>query len=72
AQINFSLETAGQLNIEVYNLSGQMVDQIASEQFSKGNHSINWTPAQNLPAGMYIIRMNTQNQYYNSKVLLNR
>lgn len=72
AQINFSLETAGQLKIEVYNLSGQMVDQIASEQFSKGNHSINWTPAQNLPAGMYIIRMNTQNQYYNSKVLLNR
>ncbi len=72
AQINFSLETAGQLTIEVYDLKGQMVDQIASEQFSKGNHSISWTPAQSLPAGMYIIRMSTQNQYYNSKVLLNR
>jgi hypothetical protein len=72
AQINFSLESAGQLTIEVYDLKGQMVDQIASQQFNKGNHSISWSPAQNLPAGMYIIRMNTQNQYYNSKVLLNR
>lgn len=72
AQINFSLETAGQLNIEVYNLNGQKVDQIASAQFSKGNHSISWSPAQNMPAGMYIVRMSTANQYYNSKVLLNR
>lgn len=72
AQINFSLETAGQLTIEVYDLKGQMVDQITAKQFSEGNHSISWSPAQNLPAGMYIIRMNTENQYYNSKVLLNR
>ncbi|MDA3944422.1 MAG: T9SS type A sorting domain-containing protein [Bacteroidetes bacterium] len=72
AQIIFSQEVAGQLTLEIYDLKGQLVDQIADQHFAEGSHTITWTPARNLPSGLYIMKMNTQNQYYNSKILLTR
>ena len=51
---NINVPEAGNLNIKVYNVSGQMVDVIANGFYGENTHSFTWN-ASNMPSGMYVI-----------------
>jgi len=54
--IDFSLESPGIVDIEIYDIMGNLVDSIISSSFtSSGNHSVVWN-ADNFASGEYLIR----------------
>jgi len=50
--ISFSITDAGNVAIDVFNVTGQKVDTIASEFMSAGSHSVSWD-ASGFSAGVY-------------------
>jgi len=40
--IDFSLETAGKVSIEIYNIKGQKVRCVTNENWNRGKHSVVW------------------------------
>ena len=50
--IDFNIAEAGQVQIDVYNVSGQKVDTIANEFLTSGNHTVTWD-ANGFSAGVY-------------------
>jgi hypothetical protein len=57
--IRFSLPTAGDVRIDIFNVLGQQVDSRYWSRLSQGQHTIHWDSA-NLPSGSYIYRLDTQ------------
>jgi len=43
ATFQFQLTEAGNVKIEIYNLTGQMVNSFADKNYEKGIHRINWS-----------------------------
>lgn len=62
-KIEFNLNTANDVRIEVYNSVGQKVKTIASGRYSKGNHQVEFDGT-GLSSGMYLytLRTNTANE----------
>ena len=56
--INFELSEKNFTNILVYNLLGEKVDNLLSDNFSPGNHSIQWNASQ-FPTGVYFVKLVT-------------
>ena len=56
-------------NIEIFDVSGNHVEQILSNVINPGTYEIQWN-AQGLPSGVYFIHMNTGNLIFTEKVLL--
>lgn len=56
--INFELSEKNFTNISVYNLLGEKVDNLLSDNFSPGNHSIQWN-ASLFPTGVYFVKLVT-------------
>ena len=50
--INFSLANPGNVEIDVFNVSGQKIDTITNEFMNAGSHSVTWN-ASGFSAGMY-------------------
>lgn len=53
---NVSLAQSGDVEISVYDVTGQKVETVTDEPMSAGNHSIVWTPA-TLADGVYFVQM---------------
>ena len=60
-KIDYTLPTSGLVYINVYDIYGNMINQIFNEYKSSGNHSFVWSP-DNLSSGVYFISV-TQNQF---------
>ncbi|MBC8214314.1 MAG: T9SS type A sorting domain-containing protein [Candidatus Marinimicrobia bacterium] len=67
--ISFNLETASSVSVTVYNVTGQLVDTIVSENMNAGYQAFNWN-ANNHPSGLYIVNVNTNDETLSQKVLL--
>lgn len=67
--ISFALPVDTDVNLTVYNLLGQRVAVLANGQFRSGQHSINFD-ASALASGMYIYRLEANNQTHTRKMLL--
>jgi hypothetical protein len=63
-KISFSNPKTGRVEIQVYNIKGQLVDVITNEIYNKGNHVVNWNCSDNknkeVATGVYFININTQ------------
>ncbi|MDI6802604.1 MAG: T9SS type A sorting domain-containing protein [Bacteroidota bacterium] len=59
--ILFSIKNTSNVKINVYNVLGQRVNTLVSEQMNAGNYSVKWD-ATNYANGIYYIQMNTVNQ----------
>lgn len=68
-QISFELSEAGAANISVYDISGRMVSILANDYYAAGVHNIDWQ-ANNLGAGIYIVKLSTQEGFMTKKVIL--
>jgi len=55
-KINFSLQNAELVTLAVYNITGELVRTVLSEQMEAGNHSVEFS-AQDLPGGVYFYQL---------------
>ena len=67
--INISLPEDNMVNVNVYNVAGQMIDAVFSNNLTAGSHSISWD-ASNLSSGVYLIRTEAGKNISTQKVML--
>ena len=54
--INFELSNQNYTNISVYNLLGERIDKLVSDNFYAGSYSIKWD-ASAFPTGVYFLKL---------------
>ncbi len=69
--IRFSLPAAGRVTVEIYDIQGRRVAQLADHHFESGTTTLPWTPNR-LPAGIYIAVMKTDDKVATQKLTLIR
>ncbi|NOZ07607.1 MAG: T9SS type A sorting domain-containing protein [FCB group bacterium] len=68
--INFGLAEASKVSLNIYDLQGKVVATLVDERFlAKGSHVIMWD-AQNLPSGIYFVRLSAAQQQSTRKITL--
>lgn len=67
--IDYGIEQAGNVRINIYNLNGQMVDSIVDGFMEAGQHRIDWN-ARDAASGVYIVSLNAGNRHDVRKVTL--
>lgn len=73
-EIQFTLARAGRLHASVFDLSGRCVRVLAHGEHAAGVHRISWdgrsTRGTRLPAGMYVVRFESEGASSSRKVVL--
>jgi hypothetical protein len=69
--ISYQLLKAGQINLEILNLSGQRLATLVNEWQGPGNHKIQWD-AQNMASGIYFYRLEFQDNIQIKRMVLLR
>ena len=67
-RIPFSLGQNAHITISIINLQGQLIKILSDANFQKGLHEIEWD-ASDLPAGIYICKMNISNSSITRKLI---
>ncbi|NWG28692.1 MAG: T9SS type A sorting domain-containing protein [Ignavibacteriaceae bacterium] len=67
--INYSLKSAGEVTLKVYDMLGIEVASIVNERQETGNYSVEFNAA-NLPSGIYVYRLSTNNFVDTKKLIL--
>ena len=75
-EITYSLPSAGEVSIGIYNVLGQKVRSLLNATESQGTRQISWNGKDDsnatVPSGIYFARVNFQNQSKLIKMILNR
>ena len=69
--VNFGMNEANYLQVEVYNALGQRVQTVAAEQFAAGSHTLEVNAA-DLSNGVYFLRMRNNERELNRRFVVNR
>jgi hypothetical protein len=73
-QISFDVPTAGNVNIDVYNLLGQKINTLVSGYKDVGHYSVTWNATdevgQPVPSGVYFYRLTTNNHSETKRMML--
>ena len=67
--INFFANINGNIEINVYDINGRLVDKILNKNIVSGDHDISWN-AQGFPSGIYLISVESSNYKTITKVSL--
>ena len=68
--INFKLKNnSSQNNLAIYNLKGELIEELYSGSLTKGEHNFNWQTKSNLATGVYIVKLQTESSSYTRKLL---
>ncbi len=67
--VGFALKTAGNVELNVYDMSGRMVREVVNGRLSAGYHNAQ-IDASDLPAGIYLYRLNAGNFTDTQKMIL--
>ena len=67
--LTFTTEISGDVSLEVFNLSGRLVDVILNKNTTRGVHNAVWN-AEHQPAGVYLMRLKTPDQTIVQKAIL--
>ena len=68
-KIAYGLKNCGFVSIKVFDLTGRMVATLVDEEKNSGNHSVDFN-AFNLPSGIYIYSIQTNNYKMTRKMIL--
>ncbi len=68
ADISFSLTHPANVEIEIHKVSGTLVNQISNAFYPEGEHQLRWN-SQELPDGLYIVKIMVGDKSYSSKVI---
>ena len=67
--INYSINNQSEICLQIYNTRGQLVDVLLNQVMPVGQHSVKWN-AGSANSGVYLVRLNTENEVYLRKTLL--
>ena len=67
--INYSIKTASEVTLKVYDMLGTEVASLITERQEAGSYSVEFNAA-NLPSGMYVYRLSTNNYVDTKKLIL--
>ncbi len=68
--IEFALKEAGNVNISIFNLNGQVISTICNRHFNSGKHSINSSVLE-YPKGIYGISIQSEQFNKTNKIIVN-
>ena len=66
--IDYYLSNPGNVNINIYDIHGKLVDNLLNENKSTGNHSIKWSPT-NISSGLYFVKLIQNNSINQIKIM---
>ena len=66
--IEYSVDKPAKINLSVYNIRGELVDNLVNEYKSDGIYKFNYTS--HLPSGLYFYRINTGSKIIQRKMVL--
>ena len=73
-QIGFSLPTASNVKVAIYNVSGELIRMLVNDQMSAGIYRLTWNATDNegrsVSSGVYIYRIQTEKFVSTKKMLL--
>jgi hypothetical protein len=73
-RISFDIPSAGNVNIDVYNLLGQKVNTLVSGYKDVGHYTVTWNATdeagQPVPSGVYFYRLTTENHSETKRMML--
>lgn len=65
----FTIPIYSPVHLDVYDVTGQLVENVANGTFSPGTHWITWN-AHSLASGIYFVRMHTKTYHADKKLIL--
>jgi hypothetical protein len=68
-RIQYDLPKDSFISLEIFNNTGQLVDNLVNCKQLRGKHEVRWN-AQNLPSGIYFYRISTYNQSVTGKLVV--
>lgn len=68
--IEFQLNNNHKVKIEIFNVLGQQIEELANKNYNEGNNSISWKPKNGVPSGIYICRLAIDGQGIDQKKLI--
>jgi hypothetical protein len=68
-KINFSLKTAGDINLKVYDMLGKEVTTLATGHYAAGSYSVEFT-ANNFSSGMYFYTLTAANGFHQTQKMI--
>ena len=66
--IHYELDKIGLVNIKVLDVNGKHIDNIFSGSKNPGSHSIIWDPSIKISSGVYLLRIEFNNQVLIEKI----
>ena len=67
--INYSIKSAGEVTLKIYDMLGTELASLVNESQEAGSYSVEFNAA-NLPSGMYVYRLSTNNFVDTKKLIL--
>ncbi len=72
--ISFSIPQADKVNLSIYNIKGQKVKELASDNFAQGRHNLVWdgkdSNGKNASSGVYFYKIKTSHDKITKKMML--
>ena len=65
----FDVSKAGDVNVSVYNLMGQVVSTLTEGYINEGQYTLVWNASEQV-SGMYIVRAETATEVSSQKLML--
>lgn len=66
---SFSVPTASEVSLKIFNLAGEQVAEVLNERLAAGEYSMDWN-ADDLSSGIYIYRLIAGNQIFTRRMVL--
>ena len=67
--IKFALPVESRVIINIYNTLGQLVETLVNKEMESGHHEVNFDAA-NLPSGVYLYQLQSEDKIFVKKMLL--
>jgi len=67
--LEYSLPTSGKVKLTIFNALGQEIATLVNGSRSAGQYMVNWNAA-DMPSGLYIYRLETENRVMSHKMIL--
>ena len=67
--LSFSIDTPSELKLEVYDVSGKLVETVAKGFYQSGSHMIQWNASEH-SSGMYFVYLVKGSEMRTQKVML--
>ena len=74
--IRFSLPNAGDVNLTIYNIRGQVIKRLSEGYYQAGTHSLRWDGRNDLgsvsPSGVYLVDIRSGEQRSVRQIILSK